>query len=198
MEHLLLKVLKTSKKLSKKLNSAVLLIILGLCLFLFGGINYYRIRVLSFTHAPKAENQTKSDSDLPIEISIPSIQIKLAVVEGSIKNGAWEISANSATHLSTSGSPGEGGNTVIYGHNKKIIFANLPYLSLGRKILIKTQSGKTLTYEVYQKDFVGPDRIDLVSPTSHEELTLYTCWGLFDSQRAVVKAKPIASDKPKG
>jgi sortase (surface protein transpeptidase) len=80
---------------------------------------------------------------------------------------------------------------VIYGHNKKVIFGNLPYLSLGQKIIIKTKDGKTYTYEAYQKDFVGADRIDLVSPTNTEELTIYTCWGLFDTQRAVLKAKPI-------
>jgi len=82
----------------------------------------------------------------------------------------------------------------VYGHNKKIIFGSLPYLSIGQKVIVKTQDGKLYTYEVYKKDFVKPARVDLVSPTNFEELTLFTCWGLFDSQRVVVKAKPMYND----
>jgi sortase (surface protein transpeptidase) len=80
---------------------------------------------------------------------------------------------------------------VIYGHNKKVVFGNLPYLSLGQKIYLKTTSGQIYTYEAYKKDFVNSNKIELVSPTDYEELTVYTCWGLFDLQRVVIKAKPL-------
>jgi sortase A len=126
-----------------------------------------------------------------VEIIIPSIQIDLKVDPGQIKDGVWLISETNATFLNTSSTPGNEGNTVIYGHNKKVIFGSLPYLSIGQKIIIKTTDGKIYTYEVYEKDFVGSDRVDLVSPTNKEELTVYTCWGIFDTQRAVIKAKLI-------
>jgi sortase (surface protein transpeptidase) len=61
---------------------------------------------------------------------------------------------------------------------------------LGQKIIIKTTYNKIYTYIAYIKDFVSPDRIDLVSQADKEELTIYTCWGLFESQKAVIKAKP--------
>jgi len=108
-----------------------------------------------------------------------------------IKNGVWQISYQNATFLSSSATPGSGGNVVIYGHNKTAIFGNLPYLSIGQQIYIKTGDGKIHKYEVYKKDFVGPERVDLISPTDKEELTVYTCWGIFDQSRAVIKAKPI-------
>jgi LPXTG-site transpeptidase (sortase) family protein len=79
---------------------------------------------------------------------------------------------------------------VIYGHNKKAIFGNLPYLSIGQDVIIKTGDGSVFTYTVTEKYFVGPDRVDLVSQNGSSELTLYTCWGVFDNQRAVIKAKP--------
>ena len=110
---------------------------------------------------------------------------------GAIKNGVWDISYSNPTFLVSSARPGAGGNIVIYGHNKKAIFGNLPYLSLGQKVFVKDSKGDVRAYEVYQKDFVAPDRVDLVSPTNQEVLTIYTCWGLFDSQRVVVKAKPL-------
>lgn len=129
--------------------------------------------------------------DTPVEIIIPSIQIDLKVEPGQIKDRVWLISDSEATFLNTSAIPGTNGNTVIYGHNKKAIFGSLPYLSLGQKIIIKTKSGKIYNYIADQKYFVGPDRVDLVSPKNSDELTIYTCWGLFDSQRAIVTAKPI-------
>ncbi len=163
---------------------------IGLILLSFGGYNYYRIRILSFTSVPTFKGSTlKGES--PTQITIPSINIDLPVQEGAIKDGVWQISYANPTFLGSSARPGTGGNIVIYGHNKKAIFGNLPYLSLGQKILIKTADGKIHKYEAYKKDFVKPDRVDLVSPTDHEELTIYTCWGLFDSQRVVIKAKPI-------
>lgn len=197
MEHLRRSVSKISRKLLKRLKklkpvrTSVILIFLGLFFLIFGGISYYRVRILSFNKVP-ASVQTKTQNlDLPVEVIIPSIQIDLPVDPGEIKDGVWQISGANATFLATSAPPGTGGNTVIYGHNKKVIFGNLPYLSVGQKISLKTKSGKIYNYEVTQKYFVGPDRVDLVSPAEYEELTIYTCWGLFDSQRVVIKAKPL-------
>jgi len=185
--------LKVSKKFEKLLRnkSSLFLILLGLIIFSFGAINYYRVRILSFSKVPEAVASSTQNLDIPVEIIIPSIQIDLKVEPGQIKNGVWLISDSTATFLNTSAVPGGSGNTVIYGHNKKVIFGNLPYLSLGQKITIKTQSGKILTYIADAKYFVGPDRVDLVSPTKTPELTIYTCWGIFDSERAVVIARPI-------
>jgi LPXTG-site transpeptidase (sortase) family protein len=159
-------------------------------IFFVGAFRYYQIRILSFTK-PVASAKTVMVGELPTKIMIPSIGVDLPIDLGEIKNGVWQISYNNPTFLNTSARPGTGGNIVIYGHNKKIIFGNLPYLGIGQKIFIKTVSGKIYTYIAYQKDFVGSDRVDLVSPTKKEELTIYTCWGIFDTQRAVVKAKPI-------
>ena len=187
--------LKASKKLSKFLkrgnNSSIFLISFGLLLLIFGGINYYRVRILSFTTVPKAAQIKTQGIDTPTEIIIPSVNIDLPVDPGQIKGGVWQISQSHATFLDTSAPPGTSGNTVIYGHNLTSIFANLPYLSVGQKIIIKTKSGKLYGYIADQKYFVGPDRVDLVSPSNSEELTIYTCWGIFDSQRVVIKAKPL-------
>jgi LPXTG-site transpeptidase (sortase) family protein len=167
------------------------LVFLGLLIFSYGAINYYRVRILSFSKVPVAAASSTENLDIPVEIIIPSINVDLKVEPGEIKNGVWLISDSTATFLNSSAPPGSGGNTVIYGHNKKVIFGNLPYLSIGQKIIVKTKSGKIYNYVANQKYFVGPDRVDLVSPTKTEELTIYTCYGLFDNERAVVIAKPV-------
>ena len=176
---------------SKESKKHILLIASGLIIFTFGAVNYYKVRILSFTKTP-AQSQTVQIGELPSQILIPSIEIDMPVDIGEIKDNVWQISYKNPTFLSSSNRPGSGGNVVIYGHNKKTILGNLPYLSLGQKIYIKTTDNKMYVYEVYKKEFVSPNRVDLVSPTNYEELTIYTCWGLFDSQRVVVKAKPIS------
>jgi LPXTG-site transpeptidase (sortase) family protein len=185
--------LQVLKKLSKRINSSVILIFLGFSLLSFGGVNYYRVRILSFTKTPSQATQIGQNYKLPEEILIPSIGIDLSIETGAIEDGVWQISYNHPTFLNSSARPGSGGNIVIYGHNKKAIFGSIPYLSVGQKVYIKTTDDKVYIYEVYGKEFVSPDRVDLVSPTDHEELTIYTCWGLFDSQRVVIKAKPVVA-----
>jgi LPXTG-site transpeptidase (sortase) family protein len=193
VKYSLSKTLKRLKKYSKKfvgVRSSVFVFTIGLVLLIFGGLNYYRLRILSFTSVP-IESTSAQKGELPVQITIPSLKIDQAIEAGSIKDGVWQISYQNATFLNSSARPGTGGNVVIYGHNKKAIFGNLPYLSLGQKIYIKTQDGQVRVYEAYKKEFVKPSRVDLIAPTDNEELTLYTCWGLFDSQRVVIKAKPI-------
>lgn len=164
---------------------------MGITLFIVGAINYHKARVLSFSYIPPQVINVSKISDSPVEVIIPSIHIGIKVDPANIKDGVWEISRENATHLATSSIPGQMGNTVIYGHNLKRIFGNLPYVSIGQKVMVKTASGKIHNYVIKEKYFVKPDRVDLVSPTDEEELTLYTCWGLFDRERAVIKAKPI-------
>lgn len=190
MDYLPSKARKALKKLLKTLNKNPLLILsFGLFLFLSGASHYYQERILSFNKVP--ESNTSQKGEVPVQITIPSINIDMKVDIGEIKDGVWKVSYDNPTFLNTSSRPSGGGNIVIYGHNKKAIFGNLPYLSLGQEIIIKTKDNKIHKYVAYQKDFVSPDRVDLVSPTNKEELTIYTCWGLFDSSRAVIKAKPI-------
>jgi len=193
VEHLSQKLQQKSRKLSKKLTKlgpSFLLLTLGVILLVYGGVNYYRVRILSFNTAPQA-SQAQAQGQIPTEITIPSIGVEMPLDVGEIKNGVWSISYDKPTFLGSSARPGGSGNTVIYGHNKKTIFGNLPYLSIGQKIYVKTIDGKIHIYEAYKKEFVAPSRVDLVSPTNTEELTIYTCWGLFDSQRVVIKAKPL-------
>lgn len=167
------------------------MIFLGLAVFSFGALGYHRERVLSFSNTPESFKSLPLTNEFPVEIIIPSLNLNLKIEPAEIKNGVWQISSNNATFLKSSAPVGYTGNSVIYGHNKKAIFGNLPYVSIGQEIIIKKEGGNLYTYKVTDKFFVAPDRVDLVSPSEKEELTLFTCWGLFDRQRAVIKAERI-------
>jgi len=168
-----------------------ILIFVGLIIIVFGAINYYRIRILSFAKVPATAIGSTTNIDIPSEISIPSINVDLKIDPSNIYDGVWQISKENASFLTTSSPIGGNGNTVIYGHNKKKIFGNLPNVNIGEKISVKTVMGKTYDYIVDKKEFVSPKEVELISETAEPTLTIYTYYGFLGSQRAVIVAKPI-------
>ncbi len=130
-------------------------------------------------------------SALPNEIVIPKLNFTLDIKQTTIQNGKWGVSRDSASHLIISSVPGKKGNIIVYGHNRpgqlKILHKVVP----GDYINLKTIEGKTYVYKVITKSIVWPDKIDLLYPTKSEVLTLYTCTGLADSKRLIVRAIPL-------
>lgn len=184
------------KRPTKRTNKQLLLIfstVLGLLLIAVGEFTlYYERRVLSFTSNPYSSPQSHSNAEfLPKKIMISDLKIDLPIEEGKIADGVWEISTKNATHLDTSSLPGESGNIVIYGHNKRVIFGSLVGARKGMKIDIIMANGNIRSYVVNEVLKVDPSNIGVVSPMSKEELTVYTCTGFLDSKRLVVKASPI-------
>lgn len=110
-------------------------------------------------------------------------------IEEEVFDGAnWTVSENKASHLAQSANPGESGNIIIYGHNKREILGNIRALKGGEKVTIKTDDGKEHLYKVQSWYEVNPDNMKYLQPTEGETLTMYTCSGLLDSKRFVVRA----------
>ena len=90
--------------------------------------------------------------------------------------------------------PNEVGNLCIVGHNYRNskFFSKVPTLEMGDTIEISDLSGRTLTYEVYDKYTVEPTdtRCTTQLTNGKKEITLITCTD--DSkQRVIVKATCI-------
>ncbi len=155
---------------------------------------YYKKRVLSFTDSPALSKKTEGEvkkSFKPTKVKISSVGIDLAIEEGNIKDGVWQISENQATHLDVSKNPGDGGNVVIYAHNKGNLFGPLRKVKQGDEIKILNSNNQEFIYKVNQTITVTPQEIDYVLPKNEETLTLYTCTGFLDSKRFIVVAKPL-------
>lgn len=193
---------KTLRLLSKKFSrftsqftevqKIVFLAVLGANL-LIGGALYlsYKKTVLSFQVIPVISAETQLHTNIPTEVTIPSAQISVSIVETQITDGVWSIPPAQAGHLNASAFPGENSNMVLYAHNRRGLFANLHDVQRGHEVIVRTNRGQNFRYIVTEIMVVKPDEIDVVLPTQHEELTLYTCTGFFDSQRLVVKALPL-------
>jgi LPXTG-site transpeptidase (sortase) family protein len=165
--------------------------IIGFNLILVGSLYLaYRKTILSFQVAPSVVAEAHLRAAEPTQIMIPTTQIELPIIPAQIKDGIWETSETNATHLYTSARPTEGGNIVIYAHNRRNMFADLKNVKVGETINLKTEKG-IYTYQVSERLVVNPNQVESVLPTDHEVLTVYTCTGPFDSKRLVLKATPI-------
>ncbi len=175
-----------------KKHILLVLIAFGSMLFTSGiFLISYQKTVLSFKETPKTVSVLRLTDSTPKEIIIEDIGINLPVSEGIIYQGVWEISTVGATHLDISTRPGEGGNIVIYGHNRKNIFGSLPKIKKDAVIRVITNDGTIFKYKVVNTMTVKPSAMEYVSPTSAEILTIYTCNGFLDTTRFIVQAEPI-------
>ncbi len=90
--------------------------------------------------------------------------------------------------------PNEVGNYVIVGHNYKNgkMFGKLSGIKIGDTAELTDNSGRTVTYQVYDTYMVDPYDVSCTSQRTNgkKEITLITC-NSTGSQRFVVKAQEI-------
>lgn len=149
-----------------------------------------------------SEGNTASNPP-PVEnrIVIPSISLNEPILESSnigvITDGGTWRRPNTAT-------PIENSNTVIVGHryfgNNISTFYHLDKVKVGQLLAVYWE-GAEILYEVTETKVVDPSAVDIESPTTEKQLTLYTCTPIWTAKnRLVIIAKPIDpnSDKISG
>lgn len=166
---------------------------IGIALLTIGIYSKHKSKTLSFDQEPTPQVEANTRKPLPVKIKIEKAEIDLPVESASIHEGVWQVSDSSANFLDKSARPNEGGNIVIYGHNKKLIFGNLIGKDLiGGYIKITTEDQKEHLYQIEEVKTVSPSEIEVVSKTDYEVLTVYTCTGFLDSKRLIIKALPVS------
>lgn len=163
-----------------------------LCLSFWGIHKFLYYRSLSFsrsqaTHIVKEQPKAVS---LPTHIFIPW-NTDSDIEALPFANGQWSVSDTKVTYLLGSARPGEPGNIILYGHNKREILGNIRALKGGERVTMRTSDGNDHIYTVISTKEVDPSDVSLLSPTTTEILTMYTCSGFWDSQRFIVRAVPV-------
>jgi LPXTG-site transpeptidase (sortase) family protein len=124
---------------------------------------------------------------LPRQLSVPSLNIHVAVTDGSYntKTGQWTLSDNSASYATiTTPVNSASGNTFIYGHATNTIFGNLPHIKNGAQVMVTTDTGYEFTYVYQSRETVKPtDVIALEYSGAKPRLTLQTCSGIWNEAR---------------
>jgi len=191
---------KSSKKTSKKkkqqkavgfrLDRSLGFLVVGLVMVVFSlGWSFYRQRILSFDIVPT--EVLDRGGELPVEVRISKVNINLPIEESGIMDGVWQISYDGASHLNTSAKLGEGGNVVLYGHNRNTLLGPIRWLNVGDIVEVVAMNGDIYKYRVGETVTTTPDDISYVLPKNEEMLTIYTCTNFLDRDRFVIVAKPI-------
>jgi LPXTG-site transpeptidase (sortase) family protein len=160
-------------------------------LLLFSGWRFYQSRTLSFFGEKPPPIVQERKGEVPVLIKSYPLGVNIQIRESRIRDGVWQIFGDSASHLESSARIGEGGNIIIYGHNKNEILGPIRWAKPGEKIELFDEAGKNYLYQAIKIEVVDPTNLTHLLPTGGETLTVYTCTGFFDSKRLIVVAKRV-------
>lgn len=174
-------------------------LILGLLFIAGGALLGYQplLRVLNenqviaeATHfnaqAPPSQPEIPLIQGKPIRIVIPTLSIDLTVIDGfyNTKSKSWTLSSEKAQYATlTPYANNKQGNTFIYGHNNKKVFARLNKIQSGDKVTVYTDSGHMFTYIFKSALETNPYDDSLFHYIGPPILTLQTCSGLWYQNR---------------
>ncbi|HEX6489272.1 MAG TPA: sortase [Candidatus Dormibacteraeota bacterium] len=102
----------------------------------------------------------------------------------------------SITRYKRSAGFGAQSNTVLYGHDdiQGAVFGKLSQLKIGELIQVQVTGGPLITYQVTRAPtIIPPTYLTILKPTATPQLTLFTCYPLWqDDHRVFVVAKPVS------
>jgi LPXTG-site transpeptidase (sortase) family protein len=125
---------------------------------------------------------------IPRFIAIPSLAITAPIYPAAIDNNHWETTTIGVSYLQSSPLPGEQGNSIFYAHNWRNLFGNLVEAKIGQNVIITYPDGTKKVFVISYTSIVSPNDATILAPSQDKRITLYTCTGLFDSQRFVAVA----------
>jgi LPXTG-site transpeptidase (sortase) family protein len=182
---------KKIKTILKKINTTPggKLILAGVILLLVS--TGYQTLSLIPKNSPKA-TATEESAFQAKKIIIPKAKINASITQGGFVDGQWILSDNSV--LIVTQDEGQKGtfSAILYAHNRPELFANLKKVSLKDKIIIENEKNEQIVYEVYSKESVRAKEVDKIQSSDPNSLILFTCNGLFDQSRLLVKARLIS------
>lgn len=172
----------------------IILISFGLFFIMLGAFLMLRYKSLTLPLSKPSLLSAFVSPSLPKFISIPSAKINAEVASGGYKDNKWILDDNYVLFLPTSAKLGEGGNTILYAHNREGLFGNLKKASYGDVIVLSDANGKKYKYSIYSIEWIKPYETEKINTYEKDTITLFTCDGWFDEKRLVVKAKIIKVD----
>jgi LPXTG-site transpeptidase (sortase) family protein len=126
----------------------------------------------------------------PTSISIPSLNINLAVTPGyyDTESQQWTLTTNKVQFATITAQPNNlSGNTFMYGHARTNIFGSLPKIKAGAQAVVTTSNGHTFYYTLSSTRIVNPADSDSVFNYQGKPiLTLQTCVGLLYQSRELL------------
>jgi LPXTG-site transpeptidase (sortase) family protein len=134
---------------------------------------------------------------VPDRLVFPSIDLDARIVPIGVRvdpDGqlVWETAPFAVGHHQGSGTTGDAGNVVLWGHisspREGAVFNRLPYVEPGDGLVIASAERSAL-YRVVRTWVVSPGAVEYIEPTDDAVATLVTCVpdGVY-TQRLIVRA----------
>ncbi|TDT50927.1 class D sortase [Fonticella tunisiensis] len=192
-------------------KAGYILIVLGLGILIYVGINQYFVyreqRALMNTINQISQNTTskqitqteakesKGPSNAIGILEIPSINLSVAIVEGSTQKDL----KYAVGHIEGTGELGKPDqNFAIAGHRSYTagrFFNRLDKVKIGDMIYIKTKD-KLYTYRVFKTEVVLPEQVEVLEPQKGKSLvTLITCTPLYKSTHRLIVYSELTSEE---
>lgn len=161
------------------------------CLLLLCSVYLFfeRINPNNLAFPAYGEEQAIITNDVsPQIISLPSIGKTLPILPSVIKGDSWETTSSGISHLSSSPTPGEKGNSILYGHNWPNLLGDLRKVKPGETFTITLSDGSIKSFTVAYVSVISSANVAILEQSKDSRVTLYTCTGFLDSKRLVVTA----------
>jgi LPXTG-site transpeptidase (sortase) family protein len=190
--------MKYLKKLTTVRTSiliALLLIAMGLGLYGYAHAHQQSVVVLPPTKVAASSDSSavptgltdKTGAGMPTELLIPSLHIDLPVIPGyyDSQTQKWTLSLDKVQYAAMTPEPNTiSGNTFVYGHYRRSVFASLHNIKPDSEATVRTKNGKSYTYKLQKVTVVSPeDSGNIFSYQGRPILTIQTCTGLWFQNR---------------
>lgn len=132
-----------------------------------------------------AEDMPKLISGKPEKLTISSVNVDLPVADGAYDpaSQSWTLSPDKAHYaLMTAEANNLVGNTFIYGHNNRKVFASLDKITVGDEARIRA-GDKTFVYKFTRSREVVPNDVSVFEYKGKSILTIQTCSGSWYEKR---------------
>lgn len=176
-----------------------LILVLGLLLVLVSAsvlVAGFRSRQTSAVAAPavsvSAETvapapEVTAVSGTPVRLRIPALGYDLPVIDGyyDTKTGEWTLTKDKVQYAKISSMPNDqAGNTFLYGHYRKEVFATLHTIPTDAVAIVDTSNGHSFYYKFTIMKTVSPEEsAGIFVYDGKPRLTIQTCSGIFFQNR---------------
>lgn len=141
----------------------------------------------SVSAATPIQLSSSAVSGSPKELIISSLNMDLPIIDGyyDSQSGKWTLTKDKVQFAVISPAPNnESGNTFLYGHYRKQVFARLHTIKAGSEAIIVTDNGHRFVYQLEAVNVVKPNEsADVFNYRGTPKLTIQTCTGLFYQDR---------------
>lgn len=185
----------TRKKKRSRLNSyiysffSLLLIVFGACLLIVASFKSFGLEIFTSPSPMPSVAINPRAAAKPVKIFIPKITKTLDIMPGEVVDNRWTVAENGVSFLTTSATPGNVGNSVMYGHNKLQVLGDLQRVASGDVVEITMDNGAVYKYRIFETKVIKPTEVEVLDSSSDARLTIYTCSGFLDQARFVVVAR---------